>query len=117
MPPHMAPPLGIGTGMPNYLKAKVGELVSRTLPNMNLFPSSSTVSSNTGQAFSNLTGLPSSTLCRRLSPSFTPTTLLAFPPGLSLHTLALLFTIFYRPARLIEGFGAGAYSAAVAFFF
>ena len=39
MPPHMAPPLGIGTGMPNYLKARVGELVSRTLPSMNLFPS------------------------------------------------------------------------------
>ena len=47
----MAPLLGTGTGMQNYLKAKVGELVSRTLPNMNLFPSSSTVSSNTGQAF------------------------------------------------------------------
>ena len=32
MPPHMAPHLGIATGTPDYLKAKVGEQVSRTLP-------------------------------------------------------------------------------------
>ena len=39
----------------------------------------------------------------------------SLPPHTLAHNLfALLFTIFYRPARLIEGFGAGAYSAAVA---
>ena len=36
------------------------------------------------------------------------------PHTLARNLFALLFTIFYRPARLIEGFGAGAYSAAVA---
>ena len=39
----------------------------------------------------------------------------SLPPHSLAHNLfAFLFTIFYRPDRLIEGFGAGAYSAAVA---
>ena len=36
------------------------------------------------------------------------------PHSLAQNLFAFLFTIFYRPDRLIEGFGAGAYSAAVA---
>ncbi len=36
------------------------------------------------------------------------------PHTLAYNVLVLLYTLFYRPALLIEGFGAGAYTAAVA---
>ena len=98
--------------MPNSHKAKVGEQVYRTLPSMNLCPSSSSGSLNTGQASQTWTVPPLLILSQRLSTASTPTT--RRPPAWSLppHSLAqnlfaFLFTIFYRPDRLIEGFGAG----------
>ena len=36
------------------------------------------------------------------------------PHTLAQNLFSLLYTIFYRPAHLIEGFGAGAFSAAIA---
>ena len=39
------------------------------------------------------------------------------PHSLAHNVFALLYTLFYRPALLVEGFGAGAYTAAVAAIF
>ena len=120
MPPHMAPHLGIVTGTPDYLKAKVGEQVSRTLPNMNLCPSSFSVSLNTGQVVLKLDRAafvdPVSGAFNILHSHYSPgIPAWSLPPHSLAHNLfAFLFTIFYGPDRLIEGFGAGAYSGAVA---
>ena len=120
MPPHMAPLLGIATGMPNSHKAKVGEQIYRTLPSMNLCPSSSSGSLEywTGflkldrAAFVDTVSAAFDGLHSHYSPGLPAWSL---PPhSLAQNLFAFLFTIFYRPDRLIEGFGAGAYSAAVA---
>ena len=97
MPPHMAPLFGIATGTPDYLKAKVGEQVSRTLPSMNLCPSSSSGFLNTGQAFSNLTVPPLLILSQRLSTASTPTTLPASPPGPTIQVVNTLLLSYLSP--------------------
>ena len=88
---------------------------------MNPFLFFSIVSLIIGRAICTWIGLLLRSLClRRLPPSLHShysSGIPAWSPPphtLAYNVLALLYTLFYRPALLIEGFGAGAYMAAVA---